>query len=369
MKELRTGFQEEITDDEKVAFLRGRLDYEEILEALGIETSHFLGDWLMCHCPNTVNHTNGDTKPSFGFNVEEMRWNCFVCGGGSLLKLVADELDISKEDALDWLKNQSTFEPSTSEDLKSKILKLIHPVEQVDVLPTYPDDAVFKYRFIHPYLLDRGISKEVIIDMNVGFDPTHFGIIFPHWWKGALRGWQVRHLVSKNVSGKDLFYCPICGNDSEHKIWAPKYSNTKGFPKKNTLYGYDQLNKDNKEVIVVESPMSVLYLKSHGFENVVATFGSWSMEQLAFLTVFDSVILWPDNDPAGVTNLKKVLEPLRNLTEVRVVPVVSKPKGDAADVSPNLLSSYLERAISPVKLASLHGKVPTLDDLLTNINS
>jgi hypothetical protein len=52
--------------DLDISYLQNRLDPEEILASLSIETASWKGNWLMCHCPNTNNHSNGDVNPSFG---------------------------------------------------------------------------------------------------------------------------------------------------------------------------------------------------------------------------------------------------------------------------------------------------------------
>lgn len=333
-----------------ITYLKNRLDYEEILEELGISVSHRHGDWLMCHCPNIYAHKNGDQNPSFGFNTEEGYWNCFVCGSGTLLGLVQETLEFTEQDAVNWLREHSTFEPAKDEDIVEKITKILHPPQELVILPEFPDSAVFKYRFIHPYLLERGITEEVIKEMNVGFDEDHLGIIIPHWWKGKLRGWQVRHLLENE--GK--YYCPTCGQGNspttakEPKLVA-KYNNTLGFPKKYTIYNYDsQEFSSSGYVIVVESPMSVLKLKSLGQQYVVSTFGSFSDEQGDALAKFGLVYYWPDNDQAGLTNTQKIIKSLANRTELRIIPPVVGEKGDPGDLnSLEDVDDYISRAINP----------------------
>lgn len=344
MKQPESAFTNHPVD---IAYLKGRLDFEEVLESLGIEVSHWNGDWLMCHCPDPVMHKNGDTNPSFGFNVEEMYANCFVCGSKTLLQLVQEQLGVDEKTALAWLREQSTFEPAKEEDLLEKINKLLHPVEKVEVMPEFPDSAVFKYRFIHPYLTERGISKEVIKAANIGFDEEHLGIVIPHWYKGKLRGWQVRHLLEKD--GK--YYCPTCGQDNSPTVAktpkaVAKYNNTVGFPKKRTIYNYDNLV--GTQALIVESPMSVLKLWTLGFPRVGATFGSFSKEQAEALAKFEFVGYWPDNDDAGRTNTEHVLKYLAPLTKVGIVPPVEGLKGDPGDLTTKeQVESYLNRVMTP----------------------
>lgn len=363
MRSLQQGLEPADVD---ISYLRNRLDFEEVLEGLGIEVSHTLGDWIMCHCPNPAGHSNGDMNPSFGFNAAELRYNCFVCGGGTLLELVKDQLEVDDQGAANWLREHSTFEPAQSSNLVEKINKIIHPVDNTEILPEYPDSAVFKYKFVHPYLLERGISKDVIIEMNVGFDEDHLGIVFPHYWQGKLRGWQVRHLLTEKVNDRDVYYCPTCGESHSPTVAkkpkeVAKYNNTVGFPKKTTLYNYDNM-KGSTEIYVVESPMTVLKLKTFGINNVVATFGSFNKEQVPYL-VKHKVLLWPDNDPAGLENLRRIIVPLRNQTEVYVIPAVNIPKGDAGDLHDfSEIEYFTEHKIAAAKLP-FYENLPTLDRL------
>jgi hypothetical protein len=48
-------------------------------------------------------HKNGDTTGKFALNVDKKVYNCFVCGGGSLLSLVMAIQDLDVEAAIDWL--------------------------------------------------------------------------------------------------------------------------------------------------------------------------------------------------------------------------------------------------------------------------
>jgi DNA primase len=368
MLEVRKGFN---VDRPDISYLQPRLDFEEVLEGLGIDIGYKRGDQIMCHCPNGYNHKNGDQNPSFGFDTERMIYNCFVCGGGYLLELVEQQLDLSPEDAVQWLQQMSTMEPHSASDLREKLMRMLHQAEDKEVMPEYPGDALFKYRAIHPYLYERGISKETAIKMQVGFDPDHYGIMIPHWWQGVLRGWQVRHLVSEKVDGKEVFFCDICKpkeNVAGKKV--AKYNSTVGLPKSRTLYNYDNVMREGFDwVIVVESPFSALYLMSHGYPNVVATFGSFNDEQMQHLSIFRRVLLWPDNDAAGQENVKRAVEAIRYSTEVRIVPVVDKEKGDAADVSPEGIQEYIEKAFSPAFMPFYGTPLVTLDRLHTNTNT
>jgi len=359
MKNLRKGLKPELDYE----YLRGKIDSEGMLEDLGIEVSWRQGAQIMCHCPDHLgNHANGDANPSFGYNEEPLKYNCFVCGGGNVIELVQMQQGGTEEEALRFLESHSDLAATSKDDLVDKLQLIMNPQVERDTLPEYPLDNLFQYKGTHPYLLERGITQEVINEMQVGFDEKHCGITIPHMFMGKLRGWQTRHLAQD----KDGNY--LCPNEScNEKGRVPKYKNTTDFPKKNTLYNYDQMKEAVKtsgesSVLIVESPFTVLWLKSMGYKQVVATFGSFTREQGMLLIPFQTVYFWPDNDAAGKENTERAIDTLKMYGNLKIVPVVSGEKSDAANLDDwNGIDEHIMNAFP----ASLYPKfgLATLDQL------
>jgi hypothetical protein len=343
--------------------LKGALDAEAFLEDLGIDIGFRQNkNQLMCHCPDLLGrHSNGDASPSFGFNEEKLAFNCFGgCYSGNILELVKmmrPEI-VTNEDAVRYAEQFADL--NRTADLVAKVQSILHPQEKVEELPDYPPDSLFQYRKIHPYLYERGLTKEVIVEMQVGFDEEHLGITIPHWWQGKLVGMQRRHLATDS---KGNFICPRCSL-TDKKV--PKYKNTHRFPKVNTLYGFDQakeyLKTQASSIIIVESPFSALKLKSLGFDRVVATFGQFSTEQAMPLIAVQQVYYWPDHDEAGKANVQKAIDSLGKYTNLRIVPVLPEKKGDPGDCGePMEVFEYLKAAY-PASLWKMYGMV-TLAEL------
>ncbi len=330
-----------------ISYLKGRVNVETLLEDLGVDISHREKGWIMCHCPNWLgNHRNGDANPSFGFDDTNLKYNCFVCGGGSAVDLIQILTGKTEQGAVEVMEEHATFQPSEKSDLLAKVNAIMHPMEEKELTPDYSPEALFQYRKIHPYLYERGITKEVIVDMQVGFDADHYGIIIPHFFMGKLVGWQCRHLLVED----GVYHCQdaLC-NQPGKKV--AKYKNTPGFPKNNTLYNYDKFKEfmalgTCDSVIVVESPFTALYLKSLGFENVVATFGQFSREQGMLLLAVPKVYFWPDNDKAGFENAERAIESMSKFNRVFIVPVVKGEKSDAANIGLDDINKHLEMAYS-----------------------
>jgi hypothetical protein len=128
-----------------------------------------------------------------------------------------------------------------------------------------------------------GIDKENTDDVG-GDIVTQPRLVIPHFFGGVLRGWSKRKLENWQL--------------------GPKYKHSHQFPKATTLYNWDNVTGFDT-VILVESPMSVLKLKSEGIPNVVASFGADVNEgQADLLTHFKEVILFPDGDRAGYKALR-----------------------------------------------------------------
>ena len=312
--------------------IRYRLDYDAAIAELGLEGFEEAGElWVSCPLPYG-NHKRGDRKPSFSINISDNPkrlglYNCYVCGGGDLQQLVSEMQGISSEEAYEWL-----YQFVTSEDednLEEEIERMLSETDKppsTDVLPTFDDTMLFKYRKEHPWMIEQGITREAAKHLQVGYDDERENIIFPHWAYGKLVGWQQRDLTGERRS---------------------KYLNTPAFPKKNTLYHLDCDCLDCTRAFVVESPKTVAVLWGRGVHNVVATFGaSVSQEQMMGLWRFNEVYLWFDNDDAGRKATRTATKYLENYVDLFVTPVPDFEKADPADIPEGELSEYIDRSIS-----------------------
>jgi hypothetical protein len=189
-------------------------------------------------------------------------------------------------------------------------------------LPQYSERVLDARRgdVTHPYLFaQRGISHEAIGLLKLGWDRQENRIVFPHFWDGKLVGWQKRS-IPRVAPGLDWQW-PCTVNQ-----W-PKYKNSSGFPKSETLYGSwpGTSYPITMTAAVVESPMSVaravsLGINGDGGQRFVATFGAKvSKRQIELLREFPRVIVWFDSDTAGVNGCHKIVSNLYRHTEVLVV--------------------------------------------------
>jgi hypothetical protein len=274
--------------------------------------------------------------------------------------MVAGIQGTTTDEAIEWLEeHQIDSVVEDPKEFQNQIARKLRKVAEeayptAEKLPEYPPDLLFQYDKIHPYVWERGLSREVVIEKQIGFSEEHMGIVIPHWFDRKLVGIQYRHLA---MEGKN-YLCPNEYCNPPHKKKVPKYTNTSHFPRANTLYNYD-IASSSDWVIVVESPFTALYLMSNGYWNVVATFGAGlsDAQEMTLSRFYEGVFFWPDNDPAGsewfvkwagtggkryIKGRNPALVTLEQLVPTYVVPAIPGSKADPADATPTEIPRYLE---------------------------
>ena len=230
------------------------INIDAVEEALGFSViDHHKGE-DMGYCLFSANHTHGDTTGKMAINREKKVYHCWVCGGGTLLSLAMEVMDMDEEEATEWLNQYAAgYERSDSDFIDGFY----------DLLDSYQDKQVDRMPFFNVRVLDRfhsdgpeeelyewanarGISDEVVQSHGLGYgemirkaapmrdkekiDDDYYGpcIVFPHWWEGRLVGWQHRWL----------------NHGIDTPKWLPKYTNTSDFPKSQTTL---QLRRSSEE--------------------------------------------------------------------------------------------------------------------------
>lgn len=267
-------------------------------------------------------HRNGDANPSACVNVERGQYICYAIGwGGDLLHLI-QKLE-NKESitlALPVISSLMTGATLSQTGFTDELNRLFaKPTFSYDP-PAYALSMLDPWAFCHPYMTEeRGVSPEAQSLLKIGYDERENRIVFPHIFDGKLVGFQKRAIPHR----------PGLWPGTENQM--PKYRSSSGFPKAETLYNYD-VAKSSPHVTVVESPMSVAKAHSLGLPYTVATFGAKVTDhQIALLRNFSRVTVWFDNDGAGHTGERKLVEALYRHTDVRVVTPDDRDLGDHHD--------------------------------------
>ena len=271
---------------------------------------------------NRGRHKNNDADASASLNYLNLVFNCQGCGSsGGLLWFIATCRGEDTDSARQWLDNQTGF--GADEQSLASLLAFFDAVYSPKTRRTAPIPKMSlrvlePWLAIHPYMSDpiseqgRGIPEQTLIKFQVGYAPDYRvktgedvhgkgiflaspRIVIPHLWKGDLVGWQTRRLIKDGTA---------------------KYLSSPDFPKDTTLYNYDE---KASEVIVVESPLSVLATALDG-PHVEATFGAKVTDrQCRLLAMHRRLILWMDNDEAGWKATERVAEACGDFCDIWVV--------------------------------------------------
>lgn len=180
-------------------------DTQSILDMLkfdlaqhGVDRFHIFrnnGDNIQTNCPF---HKNGqERKPSFGVNGEIDKCHCFSCGwAGTIEEMISELYGYQDEGKFGkrWLiKRFNTIEietrPNIMEEFNArrsidynnrKNFENAETDRQIDGTGSgITEEELDKYRYIHPYMYERGLTDEIIERFDIGYDRERKEITFP----------------------------------------------------------------------------------------------------------------------------------------------------------------------------------------------
>ena len=324
----------QLISDRQYDEYKRRLDARKVLEHYGLENDHDditdRGETEVIHSclldRVDRHHNNGDQNPSASCNLERKLYVCYAYWGGDMFHLIQKmENKSSFAEIVPLLSpflGDATAEPDAFAAEAEKLLAafLATPGAYSAHLPAYSERVLAPWAFVHPYLHERGIDSETASRLQIGWREDDNRIVIPHFWDGKLVGWQARAVPNR----------PGRWPGTTHP--DPKYKNTSGFPKADTLYyDHSKPRPTGGSVVVVESPFSVIKAAAVGLDvPVLATFGAKvSAAQTQMLADFDEVTVWADADTAGTLMARKLARSLYRQTTVWVVD--PEPGKDMAD--------------------------------------
>lgn len=183
----------------------------------GVDRFHIFrnnGDNIQTNCPF---HKGGqERKPSFGVNGEIDKCHCFACGwSGTIEEMVSELYGYQDEGKFGkrWLiKRFNTVEIETRPNIMEgfnvrrsidcndgKNFENAKTNRQTDGTSSgITEEELDKYRYIHPYMYQRGLTDEIIERFGIGYDKVRNEITFP---VADLYG-TVRFIASRSVKNK-----------------------------------------------------------------------------------------------------------------------------------------------------------------------
>ena len=251
--------------------IKAAVSMEQVLARYGLlDAMKRSGDSLSGCCPIH----NGTNPTQFRVSISENVWNCFSeCKhGGNVLDFVAEKDGITVHKAalklIEWFDLPASDTPAEEE---ASPREPSAPRQTSAPAPkARPEDAtpnpVLKFRLEHldgkhPYLVERGLSPETIVDFGVGFCA-----------KGMLKD----HLAIPihNPEGKVVAYAGRY--PGEPPDGTPKYKLPPGFKKSLELFNLDRAKREPPErpLVLVEGFFDCMKLHQHGVRKVVALMGS-----------------------------------------------------------------------------------------------
>ena len=290
--------------------VKAAITMEQVLKHYGL-TEQFKrsGDSLSGPCP-----IHGGSNPTqFRVSISKNIWNCFSeCKhGGNVLDFIAKMEKVSIHaaalKAIDWFQldpdamkgDAENGERDVSETPRLENARVSKPTEkkpeakEEDTTPNKPlKFRLDKLERNHPYLTERGLTQETIIDFGMGY---------------CAKGMMANRISIPihNVKGEVLAYAGRWPGEPPDKE-TEKYKLPKGFKKTLEVFNLDRAIKEpaDKPLVIVEGFFGCMSLHQHGYRKVVALMG-WSMSPVQEELIREHtstnghIIVMLDEDEAG----------------------------------------------------------------------
>lgn len=244
---------------------------------------------IMTTCPF---HKGGqERKPSFGISKVDGTCHCFACGWvGSLSEMISAVFGYTDNGAYGekWLSRN--FMALSVELRKPLEINMSRAVSQTLArAPGFTEQELDSYRYIHPYMYERGLTDEIIEEFDIGYDRSSSAITFPCYYSDGTPAFIARRSVKT------------------------KYFN---YPEdvEKPVYGAERFYKKQYDFAVIcESVFNALTCWKWGLP-AVALLGTGAREQYGILKNMPvrKFILGLDPDEAGRKGAKRLRDVLGN---------------------------------------------------------
>ncbi len=283
------------------------------------------GDSLNGPCPIH----KGSSPTQFRISVSKNIWHCFSeCKhGGNTLDFIVKMENVSIHaaalKAIEWFNLDpeavaGTSEKSEEPDEASSTPPAPKPTAKKATVPqeknTTPNPPL-KFRLdklerSHPYLTERGLTQETIVDFGVGYCS-----------KGTMA--ERIAIPIHNKEGQVVAYAGrFPGEPSDDK---PKYKLPQGFRKSLELFNIDRAIKEapDQPLFIVEGFFDAMKLHQHGCRKVVALMGSSmsaAQEELirTHTNANSQIVVMLDEDEAGRVGREDIAVRLSQIAFVKI---------------------------------------------------
>jgi DNA primase len=282
------------------------------------------GDSLSGPCPIH----KGSNPTQFRVSVSKNVWNCFSeCKhGGNTLDFIARmenvKIHAAALKAIEWFgldpaamsadaeeEPEGKLEaPKTGDAPRPKPATKPAPVQE-SATPNKPlHFRLDKLEREHPYLTERGLTLETIVDFGVGF---------------CAKGMMAGHIAIPihNAASEVVAYAGRWPGEPPED--TPKYKLPQGFRKSLELFNLDRAKKESGPLVIVEGFFGCMKLHQLGCRKVVALMGSsMSAAQEELLCKHtdsqSQIIVMLDGDEAGRAGQEDIAVRLARIAFVRI---------------------------------------------------
>lgn len=283
-------------------------------------------------------HSDGvERKPSAGIRKTDGLLHCFACGEIHFLPEVISHC-FEKDDGgiygMQWLlKNFSVTAKEYNRNVKFKVGRGVDSdsnTNDVQNAQFVTEEELEKYRYVHPYMYERGLTDEVIELFDIGYDRDSDCITFP----------------VRDIHGNCLFI-------ARRSVNTKFFNYPEGVEK--PLYGRYELTKYGEEVVVFGSELRRVpkYKEIIVCESMLDALSFWTVgkyacafnglgNELQFKQLRElpcrTIILATDMDERGLRARDRIRD---NMQNTKIVGEYFFPKGckDANDCTKEQLKN------------------------------
>lgn len=258
---------------------------EEILslfDKYNISIQSSSGEELNVYCPF---HKNTHSAAMY-INVRTGLWQCFnpSCGKKGNFRQLYFNLTG---------KNYSKNVINENYNLEKQLNNYLHKIEDIEELSI--DNLSINYDTqinLLQTMLERGLTVETLKHFEVGFSIEKNRVVIPV----RSHNYKLVGLIGRAV-------------DSSQQ---PRYLYNKGFKRADVLFNINNA-KTHSSVIITEGSVDCMFVHQAGFPNAVATLGAAVSKTQGDIIkrFFDKIILFCDNDEAGVAMRYAMIEMCR----------------------------------------------------------
>jgi DNA primase len=305
--------------------VKAAITMEQVLEHYGILDQFKRGtDSLSGACPIH----KGSNPTQFRVSISKNVWNCFSeCKhGGNVLDFIARMDDVSilaaANQAIEWFHldpeemsvNSETEAAESGEAPKAGDAPRPRPAARpAPVVENSAPNKPLNFRLDklqreHPYLAERGLTLETIVDFGIGF---------------CAKGMMAERIAIPihNPEGNVVAYAGRFPGEAPEG--TPKYKLPQGFRKSLELFNIDRAGKESGLLVIVEGFFGCMKLHQFGCRRVVALMGSTmsaAQEELIkrHTDRNSQVIVMLDEDEAGRAGREDIAVRLAKFVFVKV---------------------------------------------------